>query len=98
MKHHAALALIGLTLAACNTAPSPQQETRSGPPPVAAAMAPGVAMREVTWYSEQVKVSGRLFLPAGFSASSKAPGVVLAPGWGETADTMDVYAAELAAN
>ena len=55
-------------------------------------------MREASWYSEQVKVSGRLFLPAGFSANSKAPGVVLAPGWGETAETLDVYASELAAN
>jgi dienelactone hydrolase len=98
MNRHATLALVGLALAACNTSPSPQPQAQSAAPSVATAMAPGVAMREATWYSEQVKVAGRLFLPAGFSASSKTAGVVLAPGWGETAETLDAYAAELAAN
>lgn len=95
MKRYTLFALIGIALACVSTAsPAPPA---AGPKPVAVQMAPGVAMRETSWYSEQVKVAGRLFLPAGFSASSKVAGVVLAPGWGDTAETMDAYAAELAA-
>jgi dienelactone hydrolase len=63
----------------------------------AAAQTPaGVATRDVEFYSEAVAVKGRLFLPAGFSASSKAAGVVLAPGMGETAAGVEKYAARIA--
>lgn len=97
MKRFAAF--FGLALAACNSAPSPApQASASGPPAASAAMTPGVSMREATWYSEQVRVSGRLFLPANFSASASTPAVVLAPAWEQTAETLDVYAAALAAN
>ena len=53
--------------------------------------------RDVHWFSEQVQVSGKLFLPAGASANSKLPGVVVAPGWGQTEASVEAYAKALAA-
>jgi dienelactone hydrolase len=55
----------------------------------------GGQLREVRWFSEQVEVAGRLFSPAGVTGSHIAPGVILAPGWGETAQSLDAYAAAL---
>ncbi|HEV7694120.1 MAG TPA: alpha/beta fold hydrolase [Hyphomonadaceae bacterium] len=99
MKSHSLLALAGLAFAACSTAPTPNVANDA---PRAAVAAPvslpaNVSFSEAGWYSEQVKLSGRLFTPASASASAKAPAVVLAPAYGETADTLDAYAAELAA-
>jgi dienelactone hydrolase len=53
------------------------------------------AQTDASWFSEQVKVSGTLYKAAGSAA--KAPAVVLAPGWGETQDSMATYAKALAA-
>jgi dienelactone hydrolase len=61
-----------------------------------AALPSGVTLKEANWYSEQVRVSGRLFTPANFGTGPAAPAVVLAPGWGKTADTLDAYAAAIA--
>src|SRR5262245_49986925 len=47
----------------------------------------GVSRKEVHFYSEGIKCYGFLLTPKDFSAASKAPAVVLAPGWGETADS-----------
>lgn len=95
MRKPIAIALIaGLafsSLATAQTRVPPQVFTSKVP------VASGVQVREARWFSEQVEVSGRLFLPAGFAASRPSPAVVLAPGWGQTADTMDAYAAALAA-
>jgi dienelactone hydrolase len=52
--------------------------------------------RDVHFYSEDVSCYGKLFLPDGFSASGKSPAVVLAPGWGETAASIEKYAAAFA--
>ncbi len=57
----------------------------------------GVTTRDVQFYSEAVLIKGKLFLPTGFSASSKAAAVVLAPGTGETAAGVERYAAKIAA-
>ena len=95
-----AIALAGLALAACSTSPSPQASSADAPRAAAsapAALPAGVSFKEASWYSEQVKLSGRLFTPAAANASAKAPAVVLAPAYGETAETLDAYAAELAA-
>ncbi len=62
----------------------------------ATALPAGVQLKEARWFSEQVEVSGRLFIPANFAASGSVPGVVLAPGWGQTAESLDAYAAALA--
>ncbi len=95
MKRPVALALAGLALAACSSAPSPNAPTAApaGPIAPAAALPAGVTLSEANWYSEQVKLSGRLFMPAN---AARAPAVVLAPGYGETAQSLDAYAAELA--
>jgi dienelactone hydrolase len=99
MTRTLALALAGLAFAACSTSPAPNVANTA---PRAAVGAPAqlpanVSFSEAGWYSEQVKLSGRLFTPSSASASAKAPAVVLAPAYGETADTLDAYAAELAA-
>jgi dienelactone hydrolase len=59
----------------------------------AAPLPSGVSLKETRFFSEQVEVSGRLFTPAG---SGKHAAVVLAPAWGQTAASLDAYAAALA--
>jgi dienelactone hydrolase len=56
----------------------------------------GVSAKEVRFYSEGVECYGKVFTPNGFSAESKTPAVVLAPGWGETAATIEKYAQRFA--
>ncbi len=88
---------LAIVLAATLALTSPAlAQTRVPPVALKAAvqLPPGVTLREARWFSEQVEVSGRLFSPAG---PSPAPAVVLAPGWGQTAESLDAYAAALAA-
>jgi uncharacterized protein len=56
----------------------------------------GVSARDVRFYSEGIQCYGRVFTPKGFDAQSKIPGVVLAPDWGETAASIENYAANFA--
>ncbi len=56
----------------------------------------GVTAKEVQFYSEGIQCYGKLLIPKGFSAESKAPAVVLAPGWGETAASVENFAAHFA--
>jgi dienelactone hydrolase len=56
----------------------------------------GVATRDVTFFSEGVKSHGKLFLPSGFSAGSNAAAVIVAPSTGQTATTVEAYAAAAA--
>lgn len=56
----------------------------------------GVAARDVRFYSEGVQCYGKIFAPKGFSAESRAPAIALAPGWGETAVSIEKYAAHFA--
>jgi len=44
-----------------------------------------------------VPLHGRRFLPTGFNAGGAAAAVVLAPGWGETAASLEGHAAQFAA-
>jgi dienelactone hydrolase len=53
--------------------------------------------REIHFYSEGVQCYGRLFTPKDFSVESKAPAVVVSPGWGQVADSVKKYAARFAA-
>ena len=94
----AAFALMGLALSACASGPSDAPQSASSAATPAAALPAGVTMREASWYSEQVRVSGRLFLPPATANGAARAAVVLAPDWGKTAETVDAYAAELAAN
>jgi cephalosporin-C deacetylase-like acetyl esterase len=59
--------------------------------------AAGVTSKEVRFYSEGVQCYGKLFLPAGFSPSSKAAAVILAPVPGETAASIEKHGTALAA-
>jgi hypothetical protein len=56
----------------------------------------GVAAKDVRFYSEGVECYGKIFTPKNFSAESKAPAVALAPDWGETATSIEKYAAHFA--
>jgi len=60
------------------------------------ALPDGVSDRDVVFFSEGIQCYGRLFTPAGFSAESKAPAVVVAPGWGEIESSVEPIAAGFA--
>ncbi|HWZ30084.1 MAG TPA: alpha/beta hydrolase [Bryobacteraceae bacterium] len=59
-------------------------------------LAQGQNIKEIRFYSENVQCYAKIFLPAGFTADGKSPAVVLAPGWGETAASIEKYAARFA--
>jgi dienelactone hydrolase len=63
---------------------------------VTASLPDGVAAKEVRFYSEGIQCYAKIFTPKGFSASTKVPAVVLAPGGGETAVTVEKFAAYFA--
>lgn len=90
-------------LASAETVPAdkavPLTSTGSGngpSPKTPPALPAGVTARDVVFFSEGVQAHGRLFLPAGWSASSKAPGVVVAPNVGQTAASVASHAGALA--
>lgn len=56
----------------------------------------GMTTKDVRFVSEGVQCYGKLFLPKGFTAESKALAVVLAPGWAETETAIEKYAARFA--
>jgi dienelactone hydrolase len=57
----------------------------------------GVSAKDVTFFSEGIQCHGRIFMPLGFNAQSKAPAVVLAPGWGQTESSVESFATRFAA-
>ena len=61
-----------------------------------AAVAVAQTTRDVRFYSENVQCYAKLYLPAGFSADSKSAAVILAPGWTETARSLDNIAQSIA--
>jgi uncharacterized protein len=61
------------------------------------AAAQDVTSRDVRFFSEGIQCYGRLYLPKGFGPDAKAPAVVLASGWMQTATSIDKYAARFAA-
>jgi dienelactone hydrolase len=60
------------------------------------ALPDGVAAKDVRFYSEGVECHGKIFTPKGFSAEGSAPAVALAPDRGETAASIEKYAAHFA--
>ncbi|HEV2663682.1 MAG TPA: dienelactone hydrolase family protein [Blastocatellia bacterium] len=56
----------------------------------------GVAAKDVRFYSEGIECHGKIFTPKNFTAASKTPAVALAPDWGETAASIEKYAAHFA--
>jgi uncharacterized protein len=75
----------------------PALATVRGTEPRLTTLLAGVAAKDIHFYSEGIRCSGRLFTPSGFNAESKAPAVVLAPGWGQTAAAVEADAAQFAA-
>jgi dienelactone hydrolase len=70
--------------------PVPVPVVAAGPTPLSVAPAPAI------WYSEQVRVSGELYRPSDGRFAGPRPAVVLAPGWGRTAESLREYADALA--
>jgi uncharacterized protein len=64
--------------------------------PTKPASADTVPTREVRFFSEGVVCFGRIFLPKGHGPESRAAAVVLAPGWKETAASIEKYAVRFA--
>ena len=73
-----------------------QSQTRS-PALSLASLPDGVSAKDVRFFSEGIECHGRIFTPKEFQAASKTPAVVLAPGWGETAASIEKYGAQFAA-
>ncbi len=98
-----ALAAVLVAGALIGSLPMPADSQTHATPPrhsrassTTAPLPEGVATKDVHFYSEGIQCYGRVFTPKGFSAESKAPAVVLAPGWGETAGSIEQYAARFA--
>jgi uncharacterized protein len=73
--------------AAAGAAPQPSRPT---------AALETAATRDVRFFSEGVQCFGRIYLPKAYTVEGKAAAVVLAPGWGETAASIEKYAARFA--
>ena len=76
---------------------SPVAELSLAAQPSRPAVPEGVTAKEVKFFSEAVQCYAKIYLPKGFSVEGKAPAVVLAPAPGDTAASIDKYAAQLAA-
>src|SRR5262245_16678345 len=69
---------------------------RRGAAATATTLPDGVAAKDVHFYSEAIQCYGKLFTPKNHSAVSKTPAIALAPDWGETAASIEKYAAHFA--
>lgn len=58
----------------------------------------GVTSKEISFFSEGIVSHAKMFMPAGFSPASAAAAVIVAPNGGDTASTVEPYAAALAAS
>ncbi len=56
----------------------------------------GITSKDVKFFSEAVQCSAKIFFPRGINAESKTAAVVLAPAPGDTAASIEKYAARLA--
>jgi dienelactone hydrolase len=77
--------------------PSPQPVWPAPATGTGRAATVAMAGKDVRFFSEAVSIHGKLFYPSGFSATSAAAAVILAPGWGETAASVEPAAARFAA-
>ncbi len=75
---------------------SRQRQQAQRRPPQPSPYPPASACKEASWYSEQVRVAGRLFTPTAPADGAARPAVVLAPAWKATAESLDAYAIALA--
>ena len=93
MKSAVAAVIVAAALIGTLPLPAASQTHRAAPwhnrisssPP----LSENVAAKDVRFYSEGIQCYGRIFTPKSLPAESKAPAVVLAPGWGETAGSIE---------
>ena len=64
--------------------------------PGSAPIPEGVTAKDIHFYSEGIQCYGKIFMPKGLSSESRLPAVVLAPGWGETAGSIERFASRFA--
>lgn len=88
-----AVSLLVPVLVPARTRSSQRQGSQKAKSP---SLTDGVSAKDVRFYSEGIQCYGRVFAPRGFGADSKAPAVVLAPGWAETATSIEKYAIQFA--
>jgi uncharacterized protein len=94
---HTLIILLTVVVLAVSMAPRASAQTRGQAiSRMYKALPDGVAAKDVRFYSEGVECYGKIFAPKNFSADSKAPAVALAPEWGETAQSIEKYAAHFA--
>lgn len=60
------------------------------------ALADGVTVREVTYFSDGTACWAKLFFPKGFSATGSTPGIVLGNGWAGMHFSIEKYGARFA--
>ena len=67
------------------------------PLPLVAVLMSAQSTKDVHFYSENVQCYAKVFLPSGFSESSKTAAVIVAPGWMQTEASVEKEAAAIAA-
>src|SRR5262245_13706872 len=73
-----------------------QSRTRRRAVATAESLPEGVVAKDVRFYSEGIECYGKIFTPKDFNVGGKAPAVALAPDWGETATSIEKFAAHFA--
>jgi dienelactone hydrolase len=73
-----------------------QSRVHSRPASTAERLADGVRAKEIHFYSEGIQCFGKIFSPDGVAGDTKMPAVVLAPDAGQTAASIEKYAARFA--
>jgi dienelactone hydrolase len=101
MKFGLSATLIFAVLMVSVATPASSQTNTTAPrhsrtPTTAIRLPEGVAAKDIHFYSEGIQCYGRVFTPKSLSSESKLPAVVLAPGWGDTAGSVEQYAARFA--
>ena len=94
MKPRIALALFAIIIVLASQARAQTSVKKpGGVPPKPVELPKGVTQRPVTFFSEGIACYGALFLPPGFSGEGSLPAVVVAPGWMQTAESVEPMAA-----
>lgn len=77
---------------------SPAKNPSSSAVAGAVALPKDVQTKDAPFFSDGIQCAGTIFLPPGFSEVGSFRAVVVAPGWGETAGSVEPIAAKLAAS
>jgi dienelactone hydrolase len=94
---HSLIILLTVVVLAGSLSPRAVSQTRG--PAIQrreATLPDGVVVKDVRFFSEGVECYGKIFTPKDFTADGNTPAVALAPDWGETAQSIEKYAAHFA--